>query len=252
MKTTLLIDADGTAFVAASAVQKSIHWDDDILTTHADLDEAKAAFEAEIEKYRRHSDPDADIMLCFSCPTRRYFRHTLLPTYKGNRKSAPPLALKPLREWAMEAYPSRTKPGLEADDVLGILATHPKLIPGKKIIVSADKDLDQIPGLHMNARAPDEGVYRVAPEFSERLLWTQALTGDQTDNYTGIPGCGPAKAAKVLDKADPTEYADRVLAAYLKAGLTAEDMTVQVNVARILTSTTYDFKKKEPVLWQMT
>lgn len=49
--TTLLIDADGVAFRAAAAVQTSIQWDDDIITTHADLNDAKDAFDAQIAKY---------------------------------------------------------------------------------------------------------------------------------------------------------------------------------------------------------
>jgi DNA polymerase-1 len=251
MMTTLLIDADGVAFRAAAAVQTSIQWDDDIITTHADLNEAKNAFEAQLWRIRAAAD-EADIVLCFSCPTRRYFRHDLWADYKGNRKAASPLALKPLKEWATEQYQTWTKPALEADDVLGILATHPKLIKGEKIIVSHDKDLGQIPGLHLNPMAPDEGVYRVAPAFARRLLAYQVLVGDSTDNYPGLPGCGPVKAEKILEKVQPEEsYVPHLQLAYAKAGLSFADLETQLNVARILTTKTYDFKKKEPILWKV-
>lgn len=250
--TTLLIDADGVAFQVASAVQTSIQWDDDILTSHADLNEAKQGFAAQIAKFRTATDEAADIALCFSCPTRRYFRHDLWPDYKGNRKGTSPLALKPLREWASEEWPTWTKPNLEADDVLGILATHKTLIPGEKIIVSHDKDLQQIPGLHLAPRDVFGGVYRVAPAYAKRLLAYQVLVGDATDNYPGCPGIGPVKAERILDTVPAGgSYIPVLLETYVKAGLTAADLAIQVNTARILHTHHYDFKTKAPILWQI-
>lgn len=250
--TTLLIDADGLAFQAAAAVQKNIHWEDDVITSHADLDEAKEAFETILQGCQDAVDTSAAIVLCFSCPTRNYFRHDLLPTYKANRKGGVPMALPALRAWCEETYRSYTRPRLEADDVIGILATHKKLIPGEKIIVSVDKDLGQIPGLHLNPRAPHEGVYRVSEKFAERLLWTQVLTGDQTDNYTGCPGIGPKKAEAILNKTDRLEAVrDAYIKAYRGSPISSDlELEIQVNVARILTAATYDFKRKEPILWQ--
>lgn len=251
--TTLLIDADGVAFKAAAAVQKTIRWDDDILTTHADLNEAKDAFEQLLATYVRVAgDESAEIILCYSCPSRHYFRHDLLETYKGNRKDAPPLALRPLKEWSSEKWETKTKPNLEADDVLGILATHKTLIKGNKIIVSGDKDLQQIPCLHINTNDVDLGVFRVAPAYGREFLWTQVLCGDTTDNYPGCPGIGKVKAQKILSGVTgEAQYAAAVLAAFEKAKLTAEDMAIQVNVARILTASDYNFKAKEPILWSM-
>jgi DNA polymerase-1 len=252
--TTLLIDADGLAFRAAAAVQTTIQWDDEIITSHADLDQAKDAFHHQLDRIIDAAETDlGGVILCWSCKTRRYFRHDLWPDYKGNRKGTAPLALKPLREWANETFRSYEKPGLEADDVLGILATHPKLVPGEKVIVSHDKDLGQIPGLHLNPMAPHEGVYRISPEFGHRLLAYQALVGDATDNYPGLPGCGPVKAEKLLQNKKPSEsYAVLLLAAYEKAKLTAADLAIQLNVARILQTHHYDFKEKRPILWQPT
>ena len=248
---TLLIDADGVAFSVAAACQRGIRWDDDIITSHVDLNECKESFQAVIRTYEEAVEEPCGVILCYSCPTRHYFRHDILPTYKGNRKgNAPPLGLRALIDWSKEEYDFKVKPNLEADDVMGILAT---VKGAKTIIVSIDKDMKQIPGLHLNARTPSEGVFRVSPEFAEFYLWMQVLTGDQVDGYTGIPGCGPKTAEKILlQYAPPNQmYDDIVLNAYKKAGLTAEDMAVQVNVARILTAQTYNFKRKEPILWQM-
>lgn len=251
MTTTLLIDADGVAFRVAAAMQSTIHWDDDIITTHVDFKDVRESFKATIEEYREAVDSDAKVILCFSCPTRRYFRHDLYEGYKANRKSASPLGLKPLRAWASENYETRVKDNLEADDVIGILATHPKLIKGEKIVVSQDKDLQQVPGLHLPFGDPNAGVHRIRPEFCERFMWTQVLTGDTSDGYTGLPGCGPVKAASILGTARPDEpYWQLVLGAYRKAGLEESDMVLQFNLARILLHTDYDFTKKEPIICQ--
>lgn len=245
------MDADGVAFRAASAVQRGIRWDDNVYTLEADGDAAADVFRDAIERYTAAADADA-VILAYSCPTRHYFRHDLLPSYKANRKSMPPLCLHDLKEWSKGQWDSRTKPGLEADDVLGILATHPRLVPGRKVIVSHDKDLQQIPGEHLNAATPGDGVFRVHAAYAHRFFWTQVLTGDTTDNYAGCPGIGAKRAEAILDgarKGDQWHYAEAILKAFEKAGLTAEDMAVQYNVARILHHHHYDFKRKEPILW---
>jgi 5'-3' exonuclease len=78
------------------------------------------------------------------------------------------------------------------------------------------------------------------------------LVGDSTDNYPGLPGCGPVKAEKILEKVQPEEsYVPHLQLAYAKAGLSFADLATQLNVARILTTKTYDFEKKEPILWSI-
>ena len=200
-------------------MQKVIRWDDDILTTHADLNEAIDAFEGLLATYvHAAEDESAEIILCYSCPSRHYFRHDLLETYKGNRKDAPPLALRDLKAWSAEKYVTKTKPNLEANDVLGILATHKGLVKGTKIIVSIDKDMQQIPGLHIDTGDVAGGVFRVTPEFGRRMLWRQALTGDVVDNYPGCPGIGPKKADGILVGMTEANCWERILAAYRRRG----------------------------------
>lgn len=253
--TTLLIDADGVAFRAASAVETSIAWDDDIHTNHADLKEAIRSFESLMSRIidgvgRKGNHEE---VMCFSCPTRTYFRHHILPTYKGNRKAKPPLVLKALKAWIEENYKTYTKPHLEADDVLGVLMTNRKVIPGRKIIVSTDKDLLQIAGEHYDPLHPEKGVFPVFPEPAEMWLWMQVLMGDTVDGYTGCPGVGPVKA-EALFKAGlakdllPWQIAHQ---AFHKAGLSDEQFVQQVNVARIIQSHCYDYQDKEPILWEL-
>lgn len=189
------------------------------------------------------------IVLCFSCPSRRYFRHDLWPDYKGNRKNAPPVLLGDLKAVLSSRYTTKTKPNLEADDVLGILATHPDFYLGDCVVVSPDKDLDQIPGLRFKPGGDD--VYEVSVQEARRHIAFQALTGDSTDNYPGCPRIGPIRANRILDEvAEGASYVPAIQAAYERAGKTVEEMAVQLNVARILTAKTYNFKTGEPILWQ--
>ena len=238
------------AFRAASAVQRGIDWGEGIYTLTANINEAKTNFEHKLSQLKDASGAD-DLILCFSCPTRRYFRHDIWPSYKGTRKDMPPLVYRDLKEWASGVWETKTKPNLEADDVLGILGTHPGMVKGEKIIVSHDKDLEQIPGHHMHPERPYDGVYKVSLEYGKRQLAMQVLTGDSTDNYPGCPGIGPKRAADILDRVPQGEsYIPAIWAAYEKKGLTQEAMAVQINTARILTHTTYNFKTGEPILWE--
>jgi len=141
-------------------------------------------------------------------------------------------------------WESYQRPGLEGDDILGILATHPKAIRGQKIIVSIDKDMKTIPGYVWNPDKDDEPIFYSTEEADYWHLY-QTLTGDTTDGYPGLPGCGPKGAEKVLE--DPSWEA--VVAAYEKKGLTEEDALVQARCARILRATDYDYAKKEVKLW---
>jgi DNA polymerase-1 len=257
--TTLLIDADFLAVQAAYAVQKTWEWEvedeetgETRITTSAsgDVSEALSVFEDSLRKIEEVTGP-GELILCWSCPSRRYFRHDLWPTYKGNRKSAPPVALEELKSRLVNTYQCKVKPGLEADDVLGIYATHEKFYRGRCIIVSPDKDLDQIIGYHVNPLKPERGVYRVEGFEAKFHLAYQALVGDSTDNYPGCPRIGDIRARKLLAEVPPGEsYVPAIQAAYERAGKTVEEMAVQINVARILTASTYNFKSGEPILWQ--
>lgn len=249
--TLLIIDADTVLMAAAFAAQSVHRWDDDTVSTHGDLGAMKEIVHDTIEKYKDAvGDSKAGVIMCFSCPSRRYFRHDVYREYKSARTSStPPIGLKALREHTLETRVCRFRERLEADDVVGILATQKSSpLPGfegaDRVVVSVDKDLHQIPGFHLHASRPSDGVYRVSSESAERFLWMQVLTGDAVDNYPGIKGVGPAKAAKLLE-APPYEI--RAVAAYRELGLSDEYLASQVNCARILQAKHY--RNKEIHLW---
>ena len=98
-----------------------------------------------------------------------------------------------------DRYRTERLHGLEADDLLGILATTlPKY--SDAIVVSLDKDLRTIPGRHLNpSKETSPAVVRVITELEADTAWLmQTLMGDSTDGYTGVPGIGPKKAEKIL------------------------------------------------------
>ncbi len=254
--TTALIDADVVVYMAANAAEKAIDWGDDIWTLYADAAEARDIFRREVDKVQEAVEAD-DVIICLS-DRNGTFRHSLWPAYKGNRSSRKPLVYRHLRDWIETQTEWRTylRPNLEADDVMGILATHPKIVPGRKVICTIDKDLRQIPGFYYNMDGSGL-VEEISEAAADYYLFMQALTGDTIDNYPGCPGIGPVRAKTILAKAwtiEDEEF-DRgtawraVVAAYEKAGLTADDAALQFTLARILRADDYDFQKKEPKVW---
>lgn len=239
--TVLLIDADITAYMAVASAEEEIQWDEDIWTIHTDLAIAKEKFTKNIDKYREELKVD-EYKLCFS--DSQNFRKSLNPQYKGNRKGRKPVGYAPFKQWAMDTYPSFSKPTLEADDCLGILATK----FSDTIIVSMDKDLLQIPGKFYRLGVDGKGeMLEVTDKSGTEFFLTQCLTGDVTDGYGGCPGIGPVKAEALFKKHG---FAWKTVEdAFVKAGLTQEDAILQARMARILRADDWDFKQDKLILW---
>lgn len=242
--TTALIDADGLIFNAAQQAEVDIEWEDDCYTLVGDLAQAKVIFGemlADLIEKVQNAIPCKQRILCLT-DSGHDFRRDIWPDYKSKRKRKP-LVYYRLRTWVVETQtPVYLRDHLEADDILGILATG-DIVKGEKVVVSIDKDLRQIPGLLFNPDKDDLPV-EVTREDADRWHLMQTLMGDQTDGYPGCPGIGPKRAEPIVKAGWPA-----VVAAFEKAGLTADDALTQARVARILTADLYDFKKKAPILW---
>ena len=156
---------------------------------------------------------DFDVEFYFSPDSGGTFRHRIATTreYKGNRKETRrPTYEKEIREFIQSQWSSVVAEDEEADDLLGIAQT--KYGPHDSVIISLDKDLDQIPGLKYNY------LHDVGYDISEKAAYTnfhiQLMTGDSTDNIPGLPGIGPAKATKALhgieDEAEQLEEVARM------------------------------------------
>ena len=276
--TTLLLDADIVAFKFASANQETHDWGDGVVTKSVeDIETIKPQIDSLIAEWKESLKAD-EVIVCLSCPHEENFRLSILPSYKGNRDYANrPLLLGPVKAYLAEAYRTYARPTLEADDVMGILSTHPKIIPGKKIIVSEDKDMKTIPGWLFNPRKGGKPKL-ITPEEADYWHLYQALVGDATDNYKGCPGVGPDRAEKslrALEKPVPVHREitrgpnrgtikttwemgeaedawDVVKSWFFSKDLTEEDALVQAQVARICRASDYDFKNKKVKLWQPT
>jgi len=239
---TLLVDADITIHRAALACEEVICWDqdEDRWTVTADAREAKQRVDCEIRLYLDKLEADKAI-LCFTAPNN--FRLDVNPYYKSNRKKTrKPTIFPELRQYCLDVYQCRVIDRLEADDVLGILATS-RSIKGTKVIVSDDKDLLQIPGYVY--RPTDGEVRKITRKQADHWFLTQCLTGDSTDGYPGLPGCGPKGAEKILE----VGVWDEVVQAYEKKGLSEMEALIQARCARILRSTEYNLRSNKLKLW---
>ena len=241
-----LLDADILAYQVASTHQVKVDWDGDgeISQYVTSLESAKTKVDKTIGEYMWQLKLDKMII----CLTDKHnFRKDILSTYKMNRKgTVKPVLLSVLKEYMSSNYESFIRPGLEADDVLGILATHPTLIPGKKVIISIDKDLTQIPGLYFNPDKHTKAV-EIKAEDGDYFHLMQTLQGDSVDGYKGCPGIGPKKAEKILD--GTTDPWGDIVSAYMSKGLTEDDALVQAQVARICQSKNYNYDKAEVIPW---
>tara|TARA_R100000808_G_C2152883_1_gene162613 strand:+ start:4149 stop:4928 length:780 start_codon:yes stop_codon:yes gene_type:complete len=241
---TVLIDADIVVYQVSAAGEEAVNFDTDTVVAWADLDQLTHVAVNMVTDIQRETNCN-DAILCFS--DNENFRKKILETYKGNRSgSRKPIAYSGLKKKLSSCFDSYQKPSLEGDDLLGILATHPTIVSGKKIIYSQDKDLKQIPGRHFNIK--EKAIEEVTEEQGDRFHYLQTLSGDRTDNYFGCPGIGPKRAETLLDKSDDPWSA--IVGAYEKAGLTEQDALVQAQVAKICRHTEYNFETRKPILWK--
>lgn len=149
------------------------------------------------------------------------FRKEAYPEYKANRDPANrPYYLDLCKDYLRFKYEVEEQEGLEADDIMGQMATSGEF--DYPVIVTIDKDLQQIPGWHCN---PDKYKFPfwVSPEQAWRLEIAQWAAGDMTDGFPGLRGIGVKRALKAIREAsDPLEAAWIVRGMYKEAGHTEE------------------------------
>jgi DNA polymerase-1 len=125
------------------------------------------------------------------------FRFKLYPEYKANRKDQErPRWLEDCKEHLITGWGAEVTDGFEADDAMAMEATAK---PGS-ILVSIDKDLRQIPGIHFNW-VKQERVDIDELQALYNFYW-HVLVGDSADNIKGCAGIGPVKATKALAQSD--------------------------------------------------
>ena len=170
--------------------------------------------------------------VCFDSKGKT-FRHEMFVDYKANRPPTPEalIALIPKVSELVEAMAIETVKvsGVEADDIIGTLATRSVTEKGFKVsIASPDKDFCQLLNENVRMLRPGGGgqfsafTLREFAKTHEELIQPEqfvdflALVGDSSDNVPGVEGVGPKTARKLLNK-----YAN--VDAILEAAKTGED-----------------------------
>jgi len=142
-------------------------------------------------------------------PAERLHRRKLYPQYKATRKPMPddllPQVGRIMQIVKAMGIPILAAEGYEADDVLATLAERFASPERKVVLVSRDKDLDQLVGEHvvlydpMKDRILDAAVIEAEKGYRpDQAVDVQALMGDASDNVPGVPGIGPKTAAKLI------------------------------------------------------
>lgn len=150
------------------------------------------------------------VAVVFDAPGKT-FRDDLFADYKANRPPMPD-DLRPQIEPLVQAVKAIGLPmlrikGVEADDVIGTLATRATDIGLATIISTSDKDMAQLVNEHVtlvntmtNTTMDRAGVHEKFGVWPEQIIDFLALVGDSSDNIPGVPGVGPKTAAKWLAK----------------------------------------------------
>ena len=247
-KRKLLVDGSVLVYRIASALEEATEWEFDMWTLHADFSLGKETLDNSIKYYLQKLNCDEAII---ALDDKVNFRKEIYPNYKSNRSGTrKPIIVKPLKEHLNKNYKCIIYPGLEGDDVLGILATSPEY-KDNSVILSSDKDMRTVPGLHHFIH--DGSTELVDEQTANYNFMYQTLKGDMTDNYPGVPGVGDVKAQRVLalSPKDLPSMWNAVVAEYKRANLNEQDALTQARLARILRVTDWDNKKQKPILWNI-
>ncbi len=144
-------------------------------------------------------------------PRGKTFRNDLYAEYKANRPPVPPelsAQFEGIRDIVRAlGLPLIQRDGVEADDVIGTLATRAAAAGETVLIVTGDKDMAQLVTERielldtMQDRRTDiarvQEKFGVGPALIADYL---ALVGDSSDNIPGVAKVGPKTAAKWLNE----------------------------------------------------
>ncbi|MBK5966931.1 DNA polymerase I [Thiocystis minor] len=135
------------------------------------------------------------------------FRNDLYPAYKAHRPPMPEdlrAQIQPLQAVIKAmGLPLLVIPDVEADDVIGTLATQAAAAGIPTLISTGDKDMAQLVDAHVtlvntmtDTLLDPSGVREKFGVPPERIVDYLSLMGDSADNIPGVPKCGEKTAAK--------------------------------------------------------
>ena len=159
--------------------------------------------------------PSSKIIVVFDAKGKT-FRHDMYAEYKANRPPMPDdlrSQIQPIHD-IIEALglPLLVIPDVEADDVIGTLATQATEQKLDVIVSTGDKDMAQLVNEHVtlmntmtNTFMDEQGVVEKFGVRPDQIIDYLALVGDSVDNIPGVPKCGPKTAVKWLAEHDSFE-----------------------------------------------
>ena len=163
---------------------------------------------------RARTDIAADHLACVFDAKGKTFRDEMYAQYKANRSPMPEDLVKqiePIHAMVRAmGWPILMVSGVEADDVIGTLASQASAAGWETIISTGDKDLAQLVNSSVslintmtNESLNIAGVINKFGVPPERIVDYLTIIGDSVDNVPGVPKAGPKTANKWL-----AEYGD--------------------------------------------
>jgi DNA polymerase-1 len=161
------------------------------------------------------------IVVCFGAEAAKY-RVELYAPYHAQRPPVPDALAWQFEQapalFAAFGWSSASSPELEADDLLGSLATVEARAGGHTLIMTGDRDMYQCASEHVSVVYLKQGAsgfedvnpaevkrrYGIAPELVPDFI---ALRGDPSDGLPGAPGIGAKTAAALLERHGSLEAA---------------------------------------------
>jgi 5'-3' exonuclease len=249
--TYALIDGDIICYRAAITQQDRQTWEGVVVSSSLTGSAAEAReYALSLVKAWTALSGQKRCVVCFTGSNN--FRRRLLPSYKSNRVAGKPLVYQETVMAVEERFRTERLEGLEADDLLGILATTLPKYAGA-VVVSLDKDMRTFPGTHLNP-LKDKAPFAVSEALANWNWMKQTLMGDSSDGYEGLRGVGEVKAGKILGTSlRPLESLWAAVAkAFIEKGKTVDAALVQARMARILRAEDWNKGTKEIRLWHPT
>ena len=205
-KRLFLIDGYATLYRSHFALIRN-----PLITSYGLHTSALFGFTNQVLKLLRKEKPD--YLAAVFDTKEKTFRHKRYPEYKATREKMPDELVTQLPHlWnllnAMQII-TLSKPGFEADDIIGTLAREGSKDGLDVFIVSGDKDFMQLVNDHvflytpggrsMDIRIYDskgvEAKWGVPPE---KMIDFLGLMGDSSDNIPGVRGIGEKSAKKLI------------------------------------------------------
>lgn len=156
------------------------------------------------------------LVICQDSDEKKTFRHEMYADYKAHRSEMPEELAAQMGDFdrLLRAFgcPVLRVPGVEADDLIGTIATQFAHNELEIYIVSGDKDFMQLVNERVKLIQPKKGddasiidIAGVHDKFGVRpdqVVDCLAIIGDTADNVPGVHGIGDKGAAKLISSFD--------------------------------------------------